>query len=1035
MFAQVGINTTSPDAQLDVRATNQAAPSSTDGLLIPKVDAFPAINPGAAQQSMLVYLTTASGGKSPGFYYWDNATTSWVGISGRTGWELNGNADTSPDTNFIGTTDDQGLAVRTNNIERIRIDNAGLTGIGTSSPKSKLHVTGSPVGIAPNVNSTFVVENNPFAYFNILSSSETAMIFGTGTDATSGAITYNNPGLLNGMSFRTNGNITRVNLAANGNLGLGPFVPLFPLQFQNTLGEKICLYDSGPTQYGFGVQNSVLQIHSSYSGSDIAFGWGTSAALNENMRIKGNGNVGIGTQTPLSKLHVSSGATGMTPNAASLATIEGTSNIYYQAMSNGETGLLFGTGGVSTNGGIIYNSGALTDGLTFRTGGNISRMNISSTGNVALGAFVPQYPLHFPSTNGDKITLWGGAGAHTGFGIQTNLLQIYTGGAADDIAFGYGESTSFTETMRIKNSGRIGIGTNAPNAKLQIDASSQSAPANTDGIILPKIDSFPAVTPGSAQNGMMVFLTTASSGNQPGFYYWDATSTSWKGVGTSSGWSLNGNSGTSAAANFIGTTDNTDVIFKRNNVRAGILGATATGLGASALAVNTAAGSTAVGTNAMLSNTWGQYNSAFGTDALRSNVSGWYNTASGYNALYNNKASYNTAMGVNALLANSLGESNTAIGFQALRDNTEGDHNTVMGWSAMAQNQLGEQNTAIGSGAMYGNSAGTHNVAVGMNSLASNSGGISNTALGTGAMYWHTGGDNNTALGMEAMNNQTSGSNNIAIGKGANVPSLIGSDQLSIGNVVYGTGMASVATAKIGIADSAPDAKLEITASNAAAPANTDGILIPRVNAFPGANPTAAQNGMMIYLTTQVGGYPAGFYYWENASVSWLGVGSKTSWSTFGNAGTNPATSYIGTTDSQPIAFRTNGAERMRVTPTGDVGIKTSAPTAELEVNGFTKLGGSAAPAIKHLKLTGTTSSIQGNQTAIAHGISSSKILSISILIEYVAGASVPPQYMASAGYEYDFYVSSTSVVVWPKNGNSANILSKPIRILVTYEE
>ncbi|MEZ4837554.1 hypothetical protein [Flavobacterium sp.] len=87
-IAQVGINTTSPNSQLDIRSTNQAAPSNTDGILIPKVDVFPATNPTATQQSMLVYLTTAtvfSGNPKPiGFYYWDNVTTDWIGIASST---------------------------------------------------------------------------------------------------------------------------------------------------------------------------------------------------------------------------------------------------------------------------------------------------------------------------------------------------------------------------------------------------------------------------------------------------------------------------------------------------------------------------------------------------------------------------------------------------------------------------------------------------------------------------------------------------------------------------------------------------------------------------------------------------------------------------------------------------------------------------------------------------------------------------------------------------------------------------------------
>jgi hypothetical protein len=40
VLAQVGIGTTAPDAQLDIRSTNQVTPANTDGILIPKVDAF-----------------------------------------------------------------------------------------------------------------------------------------------------------------------------------------------------------------------------------------------------------------------------------------------------------------------------------------------------------------------------------------------------------------------------------------------------------------------------------------------------------------------------------------------------------------------------------------------------------------------------------------------------------------------------------------------------------------------------------------------------------------------------------------------------------------------------------------------------------------------------------------------------------------------------------------------------------------------------------------------------------------------------------
>ncbi len=92
-FAQVGIGTTNPKASLDITASNVASPTNTDGILIPRVDAFPVINPTAAQQGMMVYLTTTTGSNSPGFYYWDNGTTTWISVSGGVDndWTIVGN--------------------------------------------------------------------------------------------------------------------------------------------------------------------------------------------------------------------------------------------------------------------------------------------------------------------------------------------------------------------------------------------------------------------------------------------------------------------------------------------------------------------------------------------------------------------------------------------------------------------------------------------------------------------------------------------------------------------------------------------------------------------------------------------------------------------------------------------------------------------------------------------------------------------------------------------------------------------------------
>lgn len=66
-------------------------------------------------------------------------------VVGAQAWALLGNTGTTPGTNFLGTSDNQDMVVKTNNIERMRIEKAGNVGIGTISPKNKFSVSGGPL--------------------------------------------------------------------------------------------------------------------------------------------------------------------------------------------------------------------------------------------------------------------------------------------------------------------------------------------------------------------------------------------------------------------------------------------------------------------------------------------------------------------------------------------------------------------------------------------------------------------------------------------------------------------------------------------------------------------------------------------------------------------------------------------------------------------------------------------------------------------------------------------------------------------------
>ncbi|MEP6514233.1 MAG: tail fiber domain-containing protein [Parafilimonas sp.] len=68
---------------------------------------------------------------------------TWSNDNAGSGWLLTGNAGTNPATNFIGTTDSKGFAIRTNNVDRMRIGFDGNIGMGTTTPVTTLQVIGT----------------------------------------------------------------------------------------------------------------------------------------------------------------------------------------------------------------------------------------------------------------------------------------------------------------------------------------------------------------------------------------------------------------------------------------------------------------------------------------------------------------------------------------------------------------------------------------------------------------------------------------------------------------------------------------------------------------------------------------------------------------------------------------------------------------------------------------------------------------------------------------------------------------------------
>lgn len=160
----MGVGTTKPDpsAALDIFSTSA-------GLLIPRMtsaqrDAIP--NPATG---LLVFNTTTGNFEynsgTPGTPTWATIlnTSNLVNF----GWSTTGNPNTNPATNFLGTKDDVALVIRTNNAERMRVDNDGDVGVGTTGPNVRMDVDGGlavrpPSEVSVSDGSTITVGNRSY---------------------------------------------------------------------------------------------------------------------------------------------------------------------------------------------------------------------------------------------------------------------------------------------------------------------------------------------------------------------------------------------------------------------------------------------------------------------------------------------------------------------------------------------------------------------------------------------------------------------------------------------------------------------------------------------------------------------------------------------------------------------------------------------------------------------------------------------------------------------------------------------------------
>jgi len=300
--------------------------------------------------------------------------------------------DTSS-VSYITASGSLGIATGSGTPERMRITQAGLVGIGTSSPSYKADIL-STNQYALRLNTTdadgcfLAIQTNGTAKGYLGSSHH--LVVGTPSEDDITLRAENN------LQFATGGGSERMRIDSSGNVGIGTSSPTSKLTVNDANGIAIRVGDiaSAPvsqTAVYIGASTSALSggngdlvlIPRTSDSRSILFYTGSGTAA-ERMRIDASGNVGIGTSSPVNN-----------SNRTTLG-LQGVWGGQLDIMVGSTVHAQFGTDNFSSGQSARIQS---QDGIVFKTNGNNERMRIDSSGNLLVGKTV----LDFGATAGQEF--------------------------------------------------------------------------------------------------------------------------------------------------------------------------------------------------------------------------------------------------------------------------------------------------------------------------------------------------------------------------------------------------------------------------------------------------------------------------------------------------------------------------------------------------------------------------------------------------------------------------------------------------------
>ena len=864
----VGIGTTSPAAKLDV-----------NGDLFSRSVIFGYAGPGN-QYGGLTWTSTDSGNlflksanvtkvllDSNGVSYF-NGGNLLVGTTTDAGYKLDVNGNLRVASSIFGTGTantyyqiansdyNHRFFTRTDvgaTLERFTIEGGAVAGkayfqntnvgIGTTSPTALLHVNGNAVVGADDLNiatQRITISNNTLTNsrglsFSVLDGSQNPRawikhVTASGSQRMDFESTYSTSSTLANWCF------------VSGNVGIGTTSPARKLQV-NGDAELVSGNFYLSNNYGIisktsaGTAKDVFYVDSS---NNVIFGataggWNSIQFRNgatAQMYINSSGNVGIGTTSPVSKLHVVGPINIERTGVANIySTIDMEGNFRFNASSgyahlflnnNTELARIMPSGnvmiGTTTDAGykLQVNGDAYINTLRIGLGaGSVATntvvgyqaLNANTTGgtNTALG-----YQAGFTNTTSSGITAIGfqalknstgsnntalGKGAllnnttgdsNTALGLQA--LEANTTGV-NNTSVGLNSTNSNQTGHNNSALGRNALFSNVSggsNVAIGVDSLRSNTASNNTAVGFEAGYSNTTSSDITAIGYQALKASTGARNTAVGFVssWVNTTGTDNVSVGdrslrTNLTGSANSVFGSSSA--YSNTNGSGNVAIGYSSLYTNVSGNNNTAVGNSALLNNTVSSNTAVGFEAGYSNTTGAKLVAIGSLSARANTTGSDNTAIGTLALYTNATgNYNTALGSSALRT-TTSSSNTAVGFQASYTTSSGGGNTSMGYNSLYANTTGDYNTAMGYNSLTSNVTGGYNTAMGVSALANNTASY-NVGIGCEALTTNTSGNRNTAVGNQALRSNTA-ANNTAIGNQAMYSNTTGATNTAVGDV------------------------------------------------------------------------------------------------------------------------------------------------------------------------------------------------------------------------------------------------------------